>query len=116
MLKVAAVDHLYATNLVMNLSAVTMADHIVEIMREPPSGAALVERIAEIKVRSGDTKHLRSFASKFCHFFIDRDRYPIFDKYVGLTLKHHLGSKAFPFDDASNPPPYQKVLAVLATT
>ena len=39
-----------------------------------------------------DRRHL-SFASKFAHFFIDRERFPIMDKYAAEMVGLHLGRK-----------------------
>ena len=90
-----AVNQLYGANV---FSVVPMARHIVSVMSQTPrlSDSDLVDEIASI----GGRKH-RSFASKFCHFYVDSKRYPIFDKYVGVT--------------SSAPPPYKNVLAALGT-
>ena len=103
-----AVNQLYGANV---FSVVPMARHIVSVMSQTPrlSDSDLVDEIASI----GGRKH-RSFASKFCHFYVDSKRYPIFDKYVGVTLNYHLGAE-FPFHDSSAPPPYKNVLAALGT-
>src|SRR5687768_11729209 len=81
LLKTVAINQLYGTNV---YAAMRVAENVVAVMKKPPDGAALVETLAEVELANGEKKHLRSFASKFCHFFVDRDRYPIFDKYVGL--------------------------------
>ena len=106
LLQVVAVNQLYGANV---FSVVPMARHVVNVMSRRPrlSGSDLVEAISSI----GGRNH-RSFASKFCHFFVDSKVYPIFDKYVGMTLNHHLGAE-FPFHDGSNPPQYKTVLAAL---
>jgi hypothetical protein len=107
LLQVVAVNQLYGANV---FSVVPMARHIVtNVMSRKPrlSDPDLVEAISSV----GGRNH-RSFASKFCHFFVDSEVYPIFDKYVGMTLNHHLGAE-FPFHDGSNPPPYKSVLAGL---
>jgi hypothetical protein len=36
----------------------------------------------------------RSFASKFAHFFIDHDCFPIYDSYAAKMLRAHLGGGA----------------------
>lgn len=87
LLKAAALNQLYATR-VFALHA--MASHIVEVfsseaMREECS---LVERIAYLEA-SG--KEHESFASKYCHFFVDSGRFPLFDSYVPAILRMHLG-------------------------
>jgi hypothetical protein len=91
MLKVAAVNQLYGTNL---LAVTRMARFIsTELDRaslEP--GPILVEHIACIPPGDGQRawRHF-SFASKFCHFFIDPESCPIFDSYADDMLRLHLG-------------------------
>jgi hypothetical protein len=51
-----------------------------------------------------------SFASKFVHFFVDRDRYPIFDSYALGGLRHHLSGTKLSTD---NPPPYAHYVGAL---
>jgi hypothetical protein len=36
-------------------------------------------------------RHHRSFASKFCHFFIDPERFPIMDAFAERMVRTHLG-------------------------
>jgi len=50
--------------------------------------ADLVERLASLNER----KH-RSFASKFAHFFINMERFPIFDSFALKMVAYHLGSQ-----------------------
>ena len=85
LLKVVAVNQLYGTN----IYAVTrMAQHITKIM--PLAGeleaSDLVEQLASLSGR----KH-RSFASKFAHFFIDMERFPIYDSFAVKMVAYHLG-------------------------
>src|SRR5947209_9662363 len=76
LLKVAAVNQLYGTNV---YAVVRMARHVTGVMQEARGmeDADLVEELASLTGR----KH-RSFASKFAHFFIDMERFPIFDSYA----------------------------------
>ena len=86
LLKVAAINQLYGTNV---YAVVRMARHVTEVMRDVSGteDADLVEQLASLAGR----KH-RSFASKFAHFFIDMERFPIFDSYAAKMVAYHLGS------------------------
>jgi hypothetical protein len=44
---------------------------------------------------------LKSFPSKFAHFFVDAERVPLYDHWAVEALRYHLGSKALPLE-----PPY----------
>jgi hypothetical protein len=94
LLKVVAINQLYGTN----VYAVTrMAQHITKVM--PIAGnmedVDLVEELASL---SG-WKHL-SFASKFAHFFIDMERFPIYDTYAVKMVTYHLGKQEQDMDTA----------------
>jgi hypothetical protein len=53
-------------------------------------------------VPSGRIIRYRSFASKFAHFFISHDRFPIHDSYAADMLRAHLGPRApHPDSDAT---------------
>lgn len=57
--------------------------------------AALVERLAALPktpAQSVARRHF-SFASKFAHFFIDRERFPIYDSHADGMVAYHLGRK-----------------------
>ena len=101
LLKVAAINQLYGTNL---YAVPRMAEHIVQVMlgKKPRVTPELVERIACVPAPSGqrEWRHF-SFASKFCNRFIDREACPMMDSYATWTLRHHLGrSRAI---DAQHP-------------
>lgn len=87
LLKAAALNQLYATR-VFALHA--MASHIVEVFSSEAmrDECSLVERIAYLEA-SG--KEHESFASKYCHFFVDNDRFPLFDQYAPVVVRMHLG-------------------------
>ncbi len=98
LLKVVAINQLYGTNV---YATTRMAAHVsAELARQPPAPSAdpeadiaLVERIAALPPAPNQPhprKHT-SFASKFAHFFIDRDRFPIYDEYAARTVHLHLG-------------------------
>jgi len=88
LVKAAALNQLYGTN-VYRLH--DMALNIVETFSSKADGeddCALVERLADLPT---SPKFHESFASKYCHFFIDADRFPLFDRYVPVTARLHLG-------------------------
>jgi hypothetical protein len=95
LVRIATVNTLYGTN----LKAVhRMARHIEGIL---PKGAKLlepaelVEAIAALpRAPSERPRRHRSFASKFCHFFVNADDFPIFDSAARDALRLHLGSKS----------------------
>ncbi len=94
LLKVAAVNQLYGTNV---YAVVRMAEHVSAIMAKYDGSQAdttLVEHIAALPPTSGqprDRRHI-SFASKFVHFFIDAERFPIYDSYAVKMVDYHLGA------------------------
>src|SRR5438874_11882465 len=71
LLKVAAINQLYGTKV---FAIVRMAEHIEKVMANASSmdDVGLVNEIATLS----DMKHT-SFASKFAHFFVDAERFPI---------------------------------------
>ncbi|GHO89165.1 hypothetical protein [Dictyobacter formicarum] len=86
LLKVVAINQLYGTQIYM---VVPMARHVTEVMRAADGleDTELVEQIAAFSGR----KHL-SFASKFAHFFIHMERFPIYDSFARKMVAHHLGA------------------------
>ena len=90
LLKVAAVNQLYGTNV---YAVDRMARHIVDVLnaREGFDDIDfLVEELATLPRR----KHI-SFASKFVHFFIDKERFPIYDSFAEDMVKFHLGRQGW---------------------
>src|SRR5258706_8160900 len=87
LLKVVAVNQLYGTNV---YAVIRMAQHIAKVMPEADNmeDADLVEKLAFLTGR----KHL-SFASKFAHFFIDMERFPIYDSFAVKMVAYHLGKQ-----------------------
>ncbi|SRR5260221_5807490 len=85
LLKVVAINQLYGTNV---YAVVRMAQHVTEVMQDANrmEDADLVKELASLNSR----KHL-SFASKFAHFFIDMERFPIYDSYAVKMVAYHLG-------------------------
>ena len=93
LLKCVLVNSLYGTNV---RSLAPMAEHIVKILSSPnrQRGKELVPAIAK---RETSARVDTSFASKFCHLFIDSS-IPIYDSVAKETLKSLLG-EAFKRDD-----------------
>jgi hypothetical protein len=102
LLKVVAVNGLYGTN----LYAITrMAKHVADILAGTEAIAAgpeLVERLADLPATEGQKRkrHHYSFASKFAHFFLNEERFPIMDSYAVTMLKRHLGRRHYSEDTA----------------
>jgi hypothetical protein len=102
LLKVAAVNALYGTN----LYAITrMAKHVAAVLTGADLAAAgpeLVEQLADLPATEEQKQKRRhySFASKLAHFFIDEERFPIMDSYALATLKRHLGRRQCSHDKA----------------
>src|SRR6185312_11644177 len=84
LLKVAAINQLYGTNV---YAVVRMAQHVTAVMQDANGieDADLVEKLATLTGQ----KHC-SFASKFAHFFIDKKRFPIYDSYAVKMVGCHL--------------------------
>lgn len=93
LIKATVINSLYQTNV---FAITRMANHVSSVFsgrRPVRHGPALVERIANMPGRNGTRggrQHI-SFASKYAHFFIDPNRYPIYDKYANRMVKYHLG-------------------------
>jgi len=88
MLKSVVINSLYSTQV---WAIVRMARHVATLGIEhwTAGEVVLVERIAAMP---GADRRFHSFAAKFCHFFIDCERYPIYDEAARETLQLHLGS------------------------
>ncbi len=93
LLKVVAINGLYGTNV---YAQVRMAQHITNVVLGADLehvGPELVELMAclpSTEGQRGPRRHV-SFASKFAHFFLNAERFPIFDRYALTTVQHHLG-------------------------
>lgn len=105
LLKSIAVNSLYGTQV---LAIVRMADHIKKTMAQTlPAlvGPELVKAIAALPVSEGETpRRSVSFAAKFCHFFVDEERFPIYDEAARNAIKLHLGPSAVAAEGSN---PYQ---------
>ncbi len=85
-LKTVAINGIFNT-FVFDL--IGMARHVHKILSNPrkASGPELIDALA------ANGKMYRSFASKYGHFFVDRDKFPILDQYVLKSLAHHRGER-----------------------
>lgn len=96
LLKSIAINSLYSTQV---LAIVRMANHINAIFERTDissAGSELIERIAALTPNPGDRmRNSVSFASKFCHFFVDAERFPIYDEAAREALKLHLGKNGY---------------------
>ena len=92
LVKFAAVNTLYAANV---YAAIRMAKHIHQVTPSNTGslGPEFVDRLSELPAGDPDEKVRRftSFASKFAHFFINPETFPILDSFVEVSLKNHLG-------------------------
>ncbi len=114
LIKVAAINQLYGTNI---YAVARMAEHVSRIMTTTPDTTQeveLVERLAALPPACSDQKERKhlSFASKFAHFFIDDKRFPIYDSYAVEMLSYHLGA-AGQVKDSDHP--YRAYLINLVT-
>lgn len=95
LLKVVAVNALYGTNV---FALVRAAKHVHAVLGSTDVACVspqLVESLANIPTTSaGRPRRYVSFASKFAHFFISAERFPIYDSYAEQMLLHHLGRAA----------------------
>ena len=92
LLKTVAVNSLYGTRV---LASLRMADHICRTLAgrdTATAGPDLVETLASIPAwTEKQPKRHVSFASKFCHFFVSPERFPIYDDAVCRMVQLHLG-------------------------
>jgi hypothetical protein len=91
LLKTTAVNGLMATNV---YALVAVAAHVQEVIDNASldkAGIELVEKIADFKHKN-KTRANVSFASKFAHFFIDPDRFPMKDSFSTKMVEFHLGT------------------------
>ena len=95
LLKSVAINTLYGTQV---WAIAEMANHVCETMSKNESNKdkpeLLVDAIATVGINGGKIKHFISFASKFCHFFVNDGIFPIYDQAARETLALHLGKKA----------------------
>ncbi|MGQ0750999.1 MAG: hypothetical protein ACT4PS_10735, partial [Betaproteobacteria bacterium] len=92
LLKAVAVNALYGTQV---YAIVRMAKHAHKILNQgnlASAGPELVEAIATLPANDGEkARQFVSFAAKFCHLFVDEERFPIYDDAARTMLVLHLG-------------------------
>jgi hypothetical protein len=103
LLKVVAVNGLYGTHLFAITRMATHAADVLAGLESAAAGPEVVERLADLPAAEGQKRQRRhySFASKFAHFFLDEERFPIMDSYAIATLKRHLGRGHYSLNGAS---------------
>ncbi len=100
LLKTVAINALYGTNVYAHIR---MARHVGDVLAKTDCAAAgpeLVERLAALPKAEGQKSDRRfhSFGSKFAHFFVSSDRFPIMDSYAAEMVRHHLGRNNYVVD------------------
>jgi hypothetical protein len=100
LLKVVTINSLYYTNV---YAVPRMAQQVESVMAkvEPGStGLDVVDLIADLPMTPSQKspRKFPSFASKFAHFFIDAERFPIFDSYAEMVIRLHLGANGCNID------------------
>ena len=101
-LKATALNALYATNVfAINRMAVYIAkimstDDIAIARLDLSRGLNLLKKIGALPASNGGPapRNHRSFASKFCHFFVDGKLFPMYDSYARKAIRFHLGKRA----------------------
>jgi hypothetical protein len=92
--KVATVNALYYTNV---FALVRVAEHFSGVLARADLGTAgseLVDALAAVPRGGTEKRSVRrlSLAAKFAHFFIDEDRFPIYDRYAVRMVAKHAGT------------------------
>lgn len=95
LLKAVAINALYSANV---YAIVRVAEHIEGVLarsNQAAAGPELVETMATVPAGGSEKRPRRrhSFASKFAHFFIDPERFPILDHYANEMVRVHLGNE-----------------------
>jgi hypothetical protein len=101
LIKSVVINTLYGTQV---LAIVRMARHVEAVLHKTDIRTAkieLVERLALLR-SAPNNLHRRfvSFAAKFCHFFLNEERFPIYDEAAREVIKLHLGKKGCVSDPA----------------
>ena len=95
LLKTVAVNAMYGTNIYAIARVARHVEEVLALSDLPTAGPELVEAMAEVPpAPGGKPRRHRSFASKFAHFFIDPDRFPILDLFAVNMVRTHLGRAA----------------------
>jgi hypothetical protein len=102
LLKVVTVNGLYGTNVYATTRMAKYVAGVLAAANLATAGPELVERLADLPATEGQKWKRRhySFASKFAHFFLGDERFPIMDSYALKMLKRHLGRRHFSDEQA----------------
>lgn len=93
--KAAALDRLYGTYVVDIYRASKHVEEVLSKGGKDFQNEYFVDNLARVEVGQTDGKYIRyiSFASKYAHFFIDGNSFPMYDFYADRMLKYHVGRK-----------------------
>jgi hypothetical protein len=110
LLKVAAVNALYVTNV---YAIRRTAEHVRSVMLQAGTAVAdsgLVGRMAALpKTEAQRTNRGHySFGSKFVHFFVDPERFPVYGSYAAAMSRYRLGRGGLAGDSRD---PYRSFVA-----
>lgn len=95
LLKTVAVNAIYGTQLLATVRMAKYTENLLGKHHTDAIGPEMVERIASLPaLDGGKPRRSVSFASKFCHFFINPERFPIYDDAAREAVKLHLGARA----------------------
>lgn len=90
LLKANAVNTLYGTYVYATWKA---AKHIYSLMKNIEPENVEIELVEEMAKIPETNRRFTSFASKFSHFFINEEKFPIKDSFAENMIRYHLGSK-----------------------
>lgn len=98
--KIAAVNALFYTNV---FALVRVAEHFSGVLARADLGTAgpdLVDALADVPRGGTERRKVRrlSLAAKFAHFFIDEDRFPIYDRHAVRMVARHAGTSVASLD------------------
>jgi hypothetical protein len=104
LLKVTTLNAIYSTNI---KAVVRMAEHVHSELSKQTAEKAEVELVERLAIlpparEAGRSRNNIVFASKFAHFFIDAESFPLRDSIALKMLKYHFGSRNYK-DDRSHP-------------
>lgn len=101
LIKVVALNALAGPHV---LSRRVATRHIERVMaKADPNDPMIVDRLSDIPQASGkpSKRKQHGFASKFAHYFIDAERFPVMDAHAAKTLRFHLGGRSYVVDESS---------------
>lgn len=101
LLKIITINALHGPNV---MSRPRVSAHIQKVMASvetETAGPELVEKLASVPSGPKEPANRRhySFASKFAHFFLDPDRFPLMDNTTSRMVRFHLGPRSWIPDD-----------------